>query len=119
MTSPSPLEHLAGPGNVLGKEPPDAKEFDGLVHSGLARLKDAENEANLLETRFDLAYGAAHALCFGGGSSSRLSSVEAVHRLPGLHLPAVLPHERRLGGRTDGRGYDQRCLQLSIGARLK
>ena len=63
MTSPSPLDRLAGPGNVLGKEAPDAKEFDGLVHSGLARLKDAENEANSLESRFDLAYGAAHALC--------------------------------------------------------
>ena len=59
MTSPSPLDRLAGPGNVLGKEAPDAKEFDGLVHSGLARLKDAENEANSLEGRFDLAYGAA------------------------------------------------------------
>jgi hypothetical protein len=63
MTSPSPLERLAGPGNVLGKEAADAKEFDGLVRSGLARLKDAENEANSLESRFDLAYGAAHALC--------------------------------------------------------
>jgi hypothetical protein len=63
MTSPSPLERLAGPGNVLGKEAPDAKEFDGLVRSGLARLKDAENAANSLESRFDLAYGAAHALC--------------------------------------------------------
>ena len=63
MTSPSPLDRLAGSGNVLGKEAPDAKEFDGLVHSGLARLKDAENQANSLESRFDLAYGAAHALC--------------------------------------------------------
>jgi hypothetical protein len=63
MTSPSPLDRLAGPGNALGKEAPDTKEFDGLVHSGLARLKDAENEANSLESRFDLAYGAAHALC--------------------------------------------------------
>jgi hypothetical protein len=63
MTSPSPLERLAGPGNVLGKEAPDAKEFDGLVRSGFARLKDAENETNSLESRFDLAYGAAHALC--------------------------------------------------------
>jgi hypothetical protein len=26
-------------------------------------LKDAENEKNSLESRFDLAYGAAHALC--------------------------------------------------------
>ena len=63
MTSPSPLDRLAGPGNVLGEEAPDAKQFDGLVHSGLARLKDAESEANSLESRFDLAYGAAHALC--------------------------------------------------------
>ena len=63
MTSPSPLDRLAGPGNVLAKETPDAKEFDGLVRSGLARLKDAENDTNSLESRFDLAYGAAHALC--------------------------------------------------------
>lgn len=63
MTSPSPLERLTGPGNILAKEPPDAKEFAGLVRSGLARLKDAENESNSLESRFDLAYGAAHALC--------------------------------------------------------
>ena len=56
MTSPSPLDRLAGLGKVLGKEAPDAKEFDGLVHSGLARLKDAEKEANSLEGRFDLAY---------------------------------------------------------------
>jgi hypothetical protein len=62
MTSPSPLERLAGPG-ILAKEAPDAKEFDGLVRSGLSRLKDAENEANSLDSRFDLAYGAAHALC--------------------------------------------------------
>ena len=59
----STLDRLAGPGNVLGKEAPDAKEFDGLVHSGLARLKDAEKQENSLESRFDLAYGAAHALC--------------------------------------------------------
>jgi hypothetical protein len=63
MTSLSPLERLAGPGNVLAKEPPDAQEFDGLVRSGLARLKDAEREANSLYSRFDLAYSAAHALC--------------------------------------------------------
>ncbi len=48
MTSPSPLDRLAGPGGVLAKEAPDAKEFDGLVRSGLARLKDGENDANSL-----------------------------------------------------------------------
>jgi hypothetical protein len=63
MTSLSPLERLAGPGTVLAKEPPDAQEFDGLVRSGLARLKDAGREANSLYSRFDLAYSAAHALC--------------------------------------------------------
>ena len=59
----STLDRLAGPGGVLGKEAPDAKEFDGLVRSGLARLRDAEKQQNSLESRFDLAYGAAHALC--------------------------------------------------------
>ena len=53
MTSPSPLERLTGAGNVLAKEAPAAKEFDGLVRSGPARLKDAENDANSLESRFD------------------------------------------------------------------
>jgi len=63
MTSPSPLERLAGRGDVLAKEPPDAKEFAGLVRSAMARLKDAEKETNSVDSRFDLAYSAAHALC--------------------------------------------------------
>jgi hypothetical protein len=63
MTSQSPLDRLAGPAGVLSKEPPDANEFAGLVESGLARLRDAENTSNSLYSRFDLAYSAAHALC--------------------------------------------------------
>lgn len=63
MTSSSPLDRLAGPGNVLAKEPADAQEFAGLVRSGLARLQDSENTSNSLDSRFDLAYSAAHALC--------------------------------------------------------
>jgi hypothetical protein len=63
MTSPSPLDRLAGPGNVLSREAPDAKEFLGLLRSGLARLRDAENVSLSLDSRFDLAYSAAHALC--------------------------------------------------------
>jgi hypothetical protein len=63
MTSQSPLDHLAGPGNVLSKEPPDANEFAGLVQAGLAKLRDAGNSSNSLYSRFDLAYSAAHALC--------------------------------------------------------
>lgn len=59
----SPLSRLAVPGGVLAAEPADSREFDGLVRSGLARLADAEKTANSLDSRFDLAYGAAHALC--------------------------------------------------------
>src|SRR2546428_10001989 len=57
----SPLENLCGPGQPLRKEPPDAKELAGLERSGLRRLADAEKQANSLESRFDLAYNAAHA----------------------------------------------------------
>lgn len=36
-------------------------EFAGLVRSAQRRLKDAKNESLSLESRFDLAYNAAHA----------------------------------------------------------
>jgi hypothetical protein len=36
-------------------------EIDGLVRSGATRLKDAQNAALSLDSRFDLAYNAAHA----------------------------------------------------------
>ena len=60
---PSPLENLEGPGKPLRAEPPDAAEFAGLLRSGRARLKDASNTGLALESRFDLGYNAAHALC--------------------------------------------------------
>ena len=60
---PNPLENLCGQGKPLQAEPPDAKEIAGLRKSGLARLKDAHNTALAIESRFDLAYNAAHALC--------------------------------------------------------
>ncbi len=59
----SPLENLAGPGKGLTKEALDIRELQGLIRSGLARLKDAANPANSIEGRFDLVYNAAHALC--------------------------------------------------------
>ena len=60
---PSPFENLSGQGKALKAEPPDADEFAGLKRSGLARLTDAVNDALSLESRFDLAYNAAHAFC--------------------------------------------------------
>ena len=85
------LENLAGPGGVLAKEAPDAKEFDGLVRSGLARLRDAESAANSLASRFDLAYGAAHALCL---AALRYHGFRASNR---YIVFQVLPHTLGLG----------------------
>ncbi len=58
----SAFENLCGPGRPLRAEPPDKKEFEGLTRSGHARLRDALNTGLSLESRFDLAYNAAHAL---------------------------------------------------------
>lgn len=59
----SPFENLTGPGKPLRAEPPDSKEFAGLQRLGLARLQDAQHQGLSLESQFDLAYNAAHALC--------------------------------------------------------
>ena len=59
----SALEKLCGPGKPLSPEPPDQAELDRLLNSGRVRLKDAEQEHISLESRFSLAYNAAHALC--------------------------------------------------------
>lgn len=58
----SPLENLATATGPLRAEPADAHEFDGLKQRGRARLKDAANATLALESRFDLAYGAAHSM---------------------------------------------------------
>jgi hypothetical protein len=88
---PSPLENLCGPDGPLHEEPPDAKEFEGLLRSGLARLTDAERRANALESRFDLAYNAAHALCL---AALRHSGFRSSKR---YIVFQVLPHTLGLG----------------------
>ncbi len=55
------LENLVRIGQ-LKKEPPSADELAGLWRSGLARIADAERRDLAFESRFDLAYNAAHAL---------------------------------------------------------
>lgn len=60
---PSPLDNLAGPSGSLKREAPDADEYAGLIRSAIVRLSDAENSENSMESRFDLAYSASHALC--------------------------------------------------------
>ena len=57
----SNLDNLARTGQ-LKAETPSPEEIAGLVASGQRRLIDAGNEQLSLESRFDLAYNAAHAL---------------------------------------------------------
>jgi hypothetical protein len=59
MTSPE-LERLADLGS-LHREPPITEEIRGLIASGEHLLTDAANQSLSLESRFSLAYGAAHA----------------------------------------------------------
>lgn len=87
----SPLERLAGPGKSLAAEPPDAKEFAGLKRTGLNRLKDAGQQANSLEGRFDLAYNAAHSLSL---AALRHHGYRAGNR---FMVFQVLPHTLGLG----------------------
>jgi len=60
MTS-AELEALVRIGQ-LKREPAGRQEVEGLMRSGEARLTDAANATLSLESRFDLAYNAAHAL---------------------------------------------------------
>jgi len=73
----------------LKKEPPDQKEFDGMVSSAKRRLQDAEVDAVSEEGRFLSAYGAAHVL-----------SVAAM---------------RWHGYRSDNRFLVFQCLQQTVG----
>ncbi len=87
----SPLENLAGPGKPLIAEPPDENEIAGLLRSGKARLADAHNATLSLESRFDLAYNAAHALCL---AALRKHGYRSRHR---YIVFQALPHTLGLG----------------------
>lgn len=60
MISPN-LDNLVKTGS-LKAEPPSRSEFNGLLRSAKARLTDARNTGLAIESRFDLAYNASHAL---------------------------------------------------------
>ncbi|MEP6720192.1 MAG: hypothetical protein ABJA77_02000 [Variovorax sp.] len=86
-----PLDNLCGPGKALRAEAPDAAELSGLLRSGLARLHDAGNTGLSLESRFDLAYNAAHALCL---AALRRKGYRASNRYIVFQVP---PHTLGLG----------------------
>ena len=59
------LDNLVRTG-LLKSEPPDQKEIDGLLDSGRKRLADARIKSLSAESKFELAYGAAHAFALAG-----------------------------------------------------
>jgi len=116
----SPLENLCGPGKPLVAEPADDSEIAGLLRSGHARLADARNTTLSPESRFDLAYNAAHALCL---AALRRHGYRARHR---YIVFQVLPHTLGLGPvvwRVLAKAHDQRNLaeyegHVDVDARL-
>ncbi len=77
----------------LKTEPPGQGELEGLVRSGVRRLGDAERPELSPESRFDLAYNAAHALalaalrCRGYRSESRYLVFQCLQHT--IDLPPV------------------------------
>jgi hypothetical protein len=88
---PQALENLCGTGKPLKAEAPDANEIAGLLRTGVARLHDARNTTLALESRFDLAYNAAHALCL---AALRKAGYRSANR---YIVFQVLPHTLGLG----------------------
>ena len=89
----------------LKAEPGSQSEFDGLLRSGKARLIDARNATLSIESRFDLAYNAAHAMALaalrwqGYRSENRYIVFQTLEHTLGI-APAVwrvlaMCHDRR------------------------
>ena len=118
MTSPE-LDNLVKIGQ-LKQEPPAAGEIEGLQRSGEARLADAANSDLSLESRFDLAYNAAHALALaalrrlGYRSTNRYLVFQTLSHTLGLP-PATW---RVLAKGHESRNVAEYEGQLSVDVRL-
>lgn len=86
-------EKLANLVNIgqLKLEATNLAEFNGLLHSGQMRLNDAMNKDLALESRFDLAYNAAHALAL---AALRSLGYRSNNR---YIVFQILPHTTELG----------------------
>ncbi len=120
MTSPE-LENLARAGH-LKRHPCLQHEFDALVRSGSARLKDATEPGLSVEGRFDLTYNAAHALALaalryhGYRSENRYIVFQALPHTLGLSAETwrvlAKAHERRNLSEYEGLlDVDERLLK--------
>jgi len=110
--TPQPLDSLVSI-DRLKAEPGDQAEFDGLVKSGRARLLDARNETLSIESRFDLAYNASHALSLsalrwqGYRSDYRYIVFQCLQHTLGLAVNVwkVLDHCHHLRNRGEYEGF--------------
>src|SRR5579863_8439857 len=84
------LDNLVKTGQ-LKVEPMNQAEFAGLLHSAQARLTDANNATLAIESRFDLAYNAAHSLAL---AALRWRGYRSANR---YLVFQVLPHTVGLG----------------------
>jgi hypothetical protein len=102
------------------------EEVNGLLGSGRNRLKDARNASLALESRFDLAYNAAHALSLaalrwhGYRSEDRYLVFQALVHTVGLPNAGWrvldLCHQRRNRAEYEGRlEMDEKLLGELIG----
>ena len=125
MTSVN-LDNLARIGK-LKREAPDGREFMGLLHSGRVRLADARLAGLSPESRFDLAYNAAHALALaalrwhGYRSENRYLVFQVLEFTLGLPSQVwrvlALCHERRNLAEYEGHiEVDDRLLQDLLSA---
>ena len=126
MMSSGELDNLVRAGK-LKREPPSLKELETLRTSGERRLADAERADLSFESRFDLAYNAAHALGLfalrrmGYRSDNRYLVFQALPHTAGMP-PATWrvlakAHERRNLAEYEGElEHDARLLTELLGA---
>jgi hypothetical protein len=118
MSSPE-LENLARIGK-LKREPPSPRELQGLLASALARLADAAQAGLSFDSRFDLAYNAAHALALyalrrqGYRSDNRYLVFQTLPHTAGLppEIWRVLAKEHERRNLAEYEGHLERDDQL-------
>lgn len=99
--------------NQLKIEAADQGELNGLMKSGQARLKDSHNKDLSLESRFDLAYNAAHAISLaalrrhGYRSENRFTVFQCLELTAqvGPEVWRVLAHCHNLRNRGEYEGF--------------
>lgn len=119
MTS-AELENLARIGK-LKREPPSARELQGLLASARERLADAGNATLAFASRFDLAYNASHSLALyalrhaGYRCDARYLAFQTLPHTLGMPVDVwrvlAKAHERRNPAEYEGhQEHDERLL---------